>query len=551
MARDIFYAAPAADAGREDKLSLAWVMAGVVMFAIALGAPVAVFQLHNTDWVSVEEPQSASGKPVATTSREAEAPSASETLLDPLSNILDHSAIVPGVGIGPVLLDTEVRDILARMEEPSVLSFDMSESGLQGTHRVDADDFSLVITAEPGLGPINSVALSAHDCAALRNAQTRMGGLPSTESGLSLGSHASRVRTTLGTPDAQSAASGQPPKVLHTYPGISLSYCAQDMIVESITIDRMPPAPLIADTGPEGLPSSSEPDHADTVIVSLGQMTSDTVDSPGSPPTELPAGQAGAGSAGSALLPEWVHGRLTANAPMLYTPETLLALNGNAFTVGDAFSAPRQPRDHSAFASAAPPPELLLAVIRASTEQETNAEFQGVGDFMAYKAAEVERKLELSTRARVSIQRRLKFIGYDPKGVDGIFGPNTRQMIAAMQADRGLAQTGFLSADLLAMLQQESEPRYRAWERDVRIARAKAAKAAKTAAAKRRAKALALAEAEERAKRTTVLAARKPAARNAPECARDQNGTIISNQSFSCDVTVLEESLDALFSGRS
>lgn len=527
-----------------DALSLPWMMAGLVMFAMAIGAPAALFHLQGGNGPSNED--AFSGKPVATASREARAPSGTVPEQEPLRVLLEDGLITPGVGIGPVLLDTDVRDVLARVREPSTLSYAVGDAGVEGTHELHGEEFDLTILAEPGIGAINSVTLSAHDCLALRDSQLRDSGFPATGEGLTLGSHVSRVRRSLGAPDAQSPAAGDPRRVAHTYPGMQLSYCVDNMLVGGIRVERFPPAPMLADNRLEVAPDA---DQDPSVAISAG--LGDLVESPEapqmaliSPPTEI----APAPWSGSLAVRPLTGAKSPADAPITAAPDTLLAMNGGAFTAGDAFKAPRQPRDGRIFARTTVPSELVMAVVRASVAQETNAEFEGVDAFLVSQAANTETGLNLSRRARVQIQRRLQLIGYDPKGVDGIFGPNTRKVIAAMQADRGLPGTGFLDNELVASLKQESEPGFRAWQREVRSAQRR-----KALAAKRRAQArvLAAAKTRQRSPRANIVAARVPAARNAPECARDVTGKIISNQSWSCDVTVLEESLDALFSGRS
>lgn len=530
----------------ENTLSLAWVMAGVVLFATALGAPLAVVQLQDGEGLQIaEDSEGPIGKPVATASREARIPGGSGLDHEPLAALLDQGEIVPGVGIGPVLLDTDIRDVLVQVEEPSTLSYALGDTGLLGTHTLTGEDFNLTIAAEPGLGLINAVTLSAKDCAALRHFQPRIDGLPATQDGLSLGSHASRVRRTLGAPHAQTPASGRPPQVEHSYPGLRLRYCAQDMIVSGIKVERLPPAPLVASVG-------HMPATADTLIAAVGSTATES-DAPSTNTARTTVILSATPLANASTTTPEITLQPRSSEPALAEPEALLAMNGSAFTAGDAFSAPRQPRDVSVFARTAAPSEMVLAVVRASVADEANAEFQGVDEFVTSQAQATEADLELSRSARGQIQRRLEIIGYDPKGVDGIFGPNTRDGIAALQSDRGMPATGFLDSDLIAMIEEESQPKFLAWEKRLR-----AAQAAKLAAAKRRKKARALAAAKARSRQTTVVAARVPTARNAPECARDKSGKIISNQSWSCDVTVLEEGLDglqstvsALFSGQS
>ena len=420
----------------ENTLSLAWVMTGVVLFATALGAPLAVVQLQGDGgWQSAEQSEASAGKPVATASREAQVPSGPTPIDEPLTALLGQGEIVPGVGIGPVLLDTEIRDVLALVEEPSTLSYALSEAGLEANHQLSGADFNLTVAADPGLGLINAVTLSAPDCASLRDFQPREEGLPATEEGLSLGSHVSRVRQTLGAPHAQSPAEGEPPRVEHSYPGIRLSYCAQDMVVSGISVERLPPAPLLA-------PTDQDRPAPEPMIAALHDGTT-LSGAPARRPTATPEAPQAAPLYGGPVSVPQIRTQPTVGEPAIEEPAALLAMNGGAFTAGDAFSAPRQPRDGRIFARAAVPPELVLAVVRASVAEETNAEFQGVTEFVANQAEETEADLRLTRLARGRIQRRLELIGYDPKGVDGIFGPNTREGIAALQTDGAWPQPVF------------------------------------------------------------------------------------------------------------
>ncbi|MEM1298905.1 MAG: peptidoglycan-binding domain-containing protein [Pseudomonadota bacterium] len=509
------------------------------MFATALGAPIAVFHLQDNDTQVVAEAQiGAPGKAVTTALREAPKPGGAPEASDqPLATLLSEGTIVPGVGIGSVMLDTDVQEVLQKIQEPSQLTYAYMDTGVEGRHDVLGPDFRLTITADSDLGQINAVALSTLDCAGLRTFQPRQNGLPATSEGLSLGSHVSRVRTTLGAPDSQSPVSaGRQPRVEHSYPGLRLSYCAQDMLVGGIKIERLPPAPLIASAGVPD-PAIETPDLTDVLIASVehqGQQARTSAEMAALEPSRL----APAALPDPVEVPAGLSTKPELADPLATEPTALLAMNGSAFTAGDAFSLSREKRESGIIARSSPPSAMFLAAARATVAEEARDEFEGVGEFLLANAESSEEALSLSRTGRGTIQRRLQLIGYDPKGVDGIFGPNTRKMISALQLDEGLPTTGFLDEGLMAMIENRSAPAFGQWEKRVRIAQAKARRAAARRAA------------EERAKRDIVIA-RVPAPRNAPECARDQSGTIISNQSFQCDVTVLEESLNNLFSGQS
>ena len=64
----------------------------------------------------------------------------------------------------------------------------------------------------------------------------------------------------------------------------------------------------------------------------------------------------------------------------------------------------------------------------------------------------VEAALGLSRDARRAIQRDLTELGQNTRGIDGIFGPGTRNAIRQWQAGAGLPETGFLDATQIALL---------------------------------------------------------------------------------------------------
>lgn len=55
-----------------------------------------------------------------------------------------------------------------------------------------------------------------------------------------------------------------------------------------------------------------------------------------------------------------------------------------------------------------------------------------------------EESLQLSAEDRRRIQRHLTLLGYNTRGVDGIFGPGTRNAISAWQQANGFPDTGYL-----------------------------------------------------------------------------------------------------------
>jgi peptidoglycan hydrolase-like protein with peptidoglycan-binding domain len=70
---------------------------------------------------------------------------------------------------------------------------------------------------------------------------------------------------------------------------------------------------------------------------------------------------------------------------------------------------------------------------------------------------EAETSLGLGRDARRAVQRALTELGYNTRGIDGIFGPGSRTAIAAWQRSRGYDDTGFLAAGQVAALQAEAD----------------------------------------------------------------------------------------------
>jgi membrane-bound lytic murein transglycosylase B len=60
----------------------------------------------------------------------------------------------------------------------------------------------------------------------------------------------------------------------------------------------------------------------------------------------------------------------------------------------------------------------------------------------------------LSRDERMEFQRRLAAAGFDPGGVDGVLGRQTRAATRAFQKNRGLIADGYPDAELLAALRR-------------------------------------------------------------------------------------------------
>ena len=67
-------------------------------------------------------------------------------------------------------------------------------------------------------------------------------------------------------------------------------------------------------------------------------------------------------------------------------------------------------------------------------------------------AADIERGLGLSRDDRAAVQSALTMLGYDTRGVDGVFGNNTRSALRDYQRARGQPATGYLTVETVAAL---------------------------------------------------------------------------------------------------
>lgn len=84
----------------------------------------------------------------------------------------------------------------------------------------------------------------------------------------------------------------------------------------------------------------------------------------------------------------------------------------------------------------------------------------------AIKQAETD--LRLNRSKRQEIQRSLALLGYDPRGIDGVFGPATRRAIVAWQEDNRLEPHGFLDRDQLSLLTEVAARRAAELEEEAR-----------------------------------------------------------------------------------
>lgn len=82
------------------------------------------------------------------------------------------------------------------------------------------------------------------------------------------------------------------------------------------------------------------------------------------------------------------------------------------------------------------------------------------------RAEKNEAALNLTSDDRRAIQSDLTLLEYEPRGIDGIFGPGSRGAIRAWQEDQGFAATGFLNRRQIQRLASLADERARVLEEE-------------------------------------------------------------------------------------
>lgn len=403
--------------------------------------------------------------------------------------------IVPGTGAAGIRIGAPASEVLRDLPSDIVRSVAMDRD--QTLHEIRIADLSIRVATDRGHDRVARIALEARDCAGLRFHQQRWIGA-SLSGGLSIGSHVSRVTGHLGQPEARlpdvdpDQARGS---YMQQYPGLGFDYCADSLLVRRLAVHADPRIAL-----PPEIPALTA--ELDVALADTG-FAGVATDYAGAPVRHAPE----PGSDGAAALPSRAPALPSAvEAPTTIVPAASLPFQDPPAADRPASIAPDRP----GLPFDAAPAELAglrLAGIEAPRIPEP--ETPGV---------------EMSRRQIRAAQIRLRLAGFDPQGVDGILGPNTTTAIAEFQTETGIAATGVIDAATREALDARTETAWRKWVQ--------------------RQRALAAAEA---ARPEPVLFASAPKPRNAPECVRDDYGTIIENQSFRCDVAVLKESLSNLF----
>ncbi|HEX9857464.1 MAG TPA: peptidoglycan-binding domain-containing protein [Paracoccaceae bacterium] len=90
---------------------------------------------------------------------------------------------------------------------------------------------------------------------------------------------------------------------------------------------------------------------------------------------------------------------------------------------------------------------------------EARAELARLRADPVVKAQLAEEALGLSRDQRRAVQRQLALLGFDPRGIDGVFGPGSRAAITAWQKRNELGETGYLNGNQMERLTTQADRR--------------------------------------------------------------------------------------------
>lgn len=126
-----------------------------------------------------------------------------------------------------------------------------------------------------------------------------------------------------------------------------------------------------------------------------------------------------------------------------------------AVRVGTAVNGLRAPawatgETDTSLALAQEPADSVASRVRPETRAETQA------PATAEPGAAAEQRLGLTRAERRTVQANLTALGYDTRGVEGIFGPGTRTALQRWQRANDLPQTGHLTSAQVALLDQQA-----------------------------------------------------------------------------------------------
>jgi peptidoglycan hydrolase-like protein with peptidoglycan-binding domain len=91
---------------------------------------------------------------------------------------------------------------------------------------------------------------------------------------------------------------------------------------------------------------------------------------------------------------------------------------------------------------------------------------KAIEDEPFYRQRRTEEQLDLSREARRAVQRDLTMLGFDTRGIDGLFGSGTRGAIRSWQEGEGLEASGYLTAEQIARIDAAAASRATELERE-------------------------------------------------------------------------------------
>lgn len=457
------------------ELSPKWQAVGGGLFLLAVAAPLAMIGIASGP--DGGQPAPEEGAAIVAQAEVAAEPSERDQLVASLAGAL----IEPGRGIGPL-----------RIGAPYRLAKTGGDPATPQEHVLTTDNWVLAISTEGEDSRISAIELLARDCDAVANEMPLRDQLPATDAAITLGTHRSRLDPAHARVEADGTGEVAPVEL----DGIALSFCDQNGLVSAIRVmARADGAPLAVSDAPVAPEEPSDTAH-NLPIASLSGLS-------------RPVARRGAGSLHAPLAD------LSESPEIAAAPDTPGARPAPTAPVHWDLVDALIPRD----AEDIHDPARKVAKLVEAPQAERMALPSSVDTFVAETD---EQELALSPAERREIQLRLSLLGHDTQGVDGIFGPQTRDAIRAIQSDIGLAATGYLDDALLTEIRARSETRLAAWR-------------------ERKRSRLALAPPIDEE------SVRLPVPRHTEACQRDPDGRIAENQSISCDLALLEESLKALF----
>ena len=86
-----------------------------------------------------------------------------------------------------------------------------------------------------------------------------------------------------------------------------------------------------------------------------------------------------------------------------------------------------------------------------------DARIKSLTDTPEARAERTEQALDLNRDARRNIQRNLSLIGFNTRGIDGIFGRGTRTAVANWQKAERFDATGFVTREQIALLDEQAK----------------------------------------------------------------------------------------------